>query len=314
MNSGASESGPSYCSECVVCGSHDSLVIEPRKTLAYSCCKSCGHCVQLVEEGRGRDSFERAQSKYYSCTAHAPEPSIVFGEEVIFDRISSLSSFLQCKSHVLEVGPGRGHIVEWLLSKGHNVTAVEHSVLLASELEKRAHAEVRVGEFESMSMESGHFDVFCSFHVIEHVIDPLSHLSKAYSLIRPGGIALIATPNARSWQQILFPSLSPNFDSAHLYVFSPASLCAISERAGWKVVKVRTPEFTMGWLRVLSKGLRRLREEDEETTAGKYSKKTSSVMNLVLRIIVIASFPVRYFQQVLGYGNEVLVVLRKPCE
>jgi 2-polyprenyl-3-methyl-5-hydroxy-6-metoxy-1,4-benzoquinol methylase len=304
--------GLTSADRCAACGSIDVSLLEPRISLFYSCCKACGHCLQLMEAGDGSGSFERAQIKYYGDTSQFSfnEPNL-FDREVIADRALVLNTVLQVGDDVLEVGPGGGHVLRWLTSMGHRVTAIEHSAALASELTKFTSANVKVGDFESLSID-GPFDVFCSFHVIEHVTDSHTHLSKAYALVRPGGFALVATPNARSWQQILFPALSPNFDSAHLCVFSPASLRSLCEKSGWQVIRVETPEFSAGWLRVLTKGLRRLRNESEEDTAGKYSRANSPFMWLVSKIIQIVTLPFRSLQRISGYGNEIFVVLRKP--
>ncbi|NBR68254.1 MAG: methyltransferase domain-containing protein, partial [Actinobacteria bacterium] len=35
-------------------------------------------------------------------------------------------------------------------------------------------------------------------HVLEHVLDPLDAVQRAYAWLRPGGMVLAAVPNARS--------------------------------------------------------------------------------------------------------------------
>lgn len=298
---------------CPICASFNGQRVQPRESLVYYCCKSCSHCTQVFEAGASSAAFETAQGKYYGPTFQAFSGELsLFEREVIAARASLLDSVIRTPGNVLEVGPGGGHVVAWLLSRGHRVTAVEHSSALAIELAKHVRAEIKIGEFESMHLEDGPFDLFCSFHVIEHVKDPVAHLSKAFMLVRPGGFAIVATPNSRSWEQIFFPLLSPNFDLAHLHVFSPDSLRTACEKSGWKVVRISTPEFSPGWLRVLTKCLRRLRNENEEDTAGKYSQTTSVAMMILAKTIQIVTSPFRFFQRILGYGNEVLVLLQKP--
>ena len=106
--------------------------------------------------------------------------------------------------------------------------------------------------------------------------------------------------------------LSPNYDSAHLRVFSPDSLCKLAQNAGWQVQEVITPEFTMGWLRVLSKILRRIKSEHEESTAGKYAGAVTDKQRGIFRIANFVTMPVRAVQARLGGGNELFLVLRKP--
>lgn len=308
--------GSDICSErvCIACSSNDVFFIKIRPELEYQSCRACGHCTQVMRHDTHLNFFEIAQEKYYGNASHSFSTQLtVFEREVLACRATVINNFLKTPSKVLEIGPGGGHVLNWLLSRKHKVTAIEHSSSLAHQLAKYQCDQIVVGEFESLEIRPNEFDAICSFHVIEHVRDPMLHLSRALSVVRPGGYAFVATPNAWSWQQLLFPKLSPNFDSAHLYVFSSASLRRMCEEAGWIVLRDDTPEFSMGWLRVLSKGLRRLRNEDEEDTAGKYSQTSSSLIKFIFTIARIGTSPVRFLQHILKRGNEVFFVLQKPA-
>lgn len=45
----------------------------------------------------------------------------------------------------------------------------------------------------------GPYDVVTAFQVLEHLVDPLGFLLDLKSLVRPGGLVIIAVPNARSF-------------------------------------------------------------------------------------------------------------------
>ncbi len=302
---------------CVACKSVSTKLVTPRNSLHYVCCTSCGHCTLdgtlLENASQNADAFEAAQDKYYGEESILITPDLnAFESEIINKRKSTIAPYLTSPAKVLEVGPGAGHILRWLLSQGHSPTAVEHSQALARALTASFSIPMMVGEFEKLPVEKNAFDAFFSFHVIEHVRDPLAHLVAAFDAVRPGGLGFIATPNARSLQQLAFPSLSPNFDSAHAYVFSPESLRHFAERAGWRVLAQRTPEYTPSWLRVATKAVRRMKGEDEEATAGKYAAQASSKMRLAAKIAAIVSWPLRAIQSRLRYGNEIFFVLVKP--
>lgn len=298
---------------CPSCGKSRLQLVTPRQGLSYNCCRHCGHCT-LVETAEHIDeAFEHAQEKYYgeSSILLLNEPTI-FESETLDQRGLALGRNLNAGSNVIEVGPGAGHIMGWLLSHNHSIVAVEHSPVLAKQLEERYKTRVLTGEFEVLDLSDSSFDAFCSFHVIEHVRNPLAHLTKAVSLVRPGGIAFVATPNSKSWEQILFESMSPNFDSAHIFVFSPISLGKLATDAGWEVVSIDTPEYSSNWIRVVTKMVRRCRREDEESTAGKYSVASSPFSRLLFNAIRFCSAPFRFIQSRMGYGNEIFMVLRKP--
>ena len=297
---------------CVVCGSANTIVLKVHSRLSYNCCQSCWHCELINPDGNMVTSFESAQEKYFGDTSllvHTkPNP---FDEEILSVRKNLVGPVLSVSSDVLEVGPGSGAFSIWLSDHGHRVICVEQSKVLAKKLAERIPTSIVSDEFENSDIDKESIDVFCSFHVIEHVRDPLVHLQKALGVVKTGGLAFIATPNAGSWEQRFFPLLSPNFDSAHLRVFSQASLYRLCEEAGWSVEHVITPEHSIYWMRVVTKLLRRAKGEDEEETAGKYAGQNSVVINTIGRVVRIITYPLRSVQKNLGGGNELFLILKK---
>lgn len=299
---------------CVSCGRIRLRALRLRNELIYDVCMSCSHCEkQSSANGTPDTAFEDAQEKYFGDRSAILEVSdSPFEQEILHNRQKILGRHLPSNCSVLEVGPGGGAILDWLKNNDYNATVVEHSCVLAERLAKRFSAKVHSGEFETIDLGHDAYDAFCSFHVIEHVRDPQSHLQKAFEVVKPGGLAFVATPNARSWEQRIPGNLSPNYDSAHLRVFSEGSLTKLCAEAGWTVQQFVTPEYTVGWLRVVSKLLRRVKGEDEEATAGKYASATSIKMKAAFRFAQVLTFPVRALQVLTGGGNELFFVLYKP--
>lgn len=298
--------------ECEGCGRGAVDLCQLRPGLAYMICGGCGHCAIDVAS-QTEDEFERAQDHYFghgSILLQA-EPSAI-DREILETRLKVISARLTPHSRVLEVGPGAGFLAQALKHRGYILKAIEHSPVLAQALRERFGLEVETGAFESHIQNRAGFDAFCSFHVIEHVPDPLRHLQAGFRAVQSGGLGFVATPNAQSWQQRLFPRLSPNFDEAHSRVFSPHSLKLLCVQAGWEVVDEQTPEYTSAWLRVLSKGLRRLKHEDEVGSAGKYAAAATSRFDWVFHFLRLITSPARLIQRRLKGGNELFFVLRKP--
>lgn len=299
--------------QCEVCAEALTKVVRIRTGLDYIVCDACNHSVLSTGDQSIMETFHASQDKYFGQSTVLIEAcDSPFEAEVLRGRQTIVSRFVTAPARLLEVGPGAGSFLRWAQEQGHGLTAVEDSALLAQALVKTTSARVIVGSFESGGLEEASHDVFCSFHVIEHVPDPRAHLAEARRVVRVGGLAFIATPNASSWQQRFFRRMSPNFDSAHLRVFSLESLRCLASEAGWKVIYAQTPEYTSGWLRVVSKFLRKLRGEDEEVTAGKYLTGMSSRrMRLIVALIRFVSWPMRAVQTRMNGGNEILLVLRR---
>lgn len=298
---------------CPVCGGHDLKLTALSRRPTYYSCNDCGHNFIKLETNNQKEKFAEAQSQYYGEESILLDYGLsTFEDEIMRVRFGVLRKFLRQPSKVIEVGPGAGHVLKWLADSGLQVTAVEHSSILSKQLASRLNLSVINAEFETHDFGQAAFDAFCSFHVIEHVSDPLVHLSKALEIVRPGGLAFVATPNATSWEQRVAPALGPNFDAAHLHIFSPESLTRACKKIGWEVVLLETPESAGGWARVLSAFVRVVRKEDASRTAGKYARSPSTIIKAVAGIFQFVTVPIRCLQRRLGAGNEIFVVLRKP--
>jgi 2-polyprenyl-3-methyl-5-hydroxy-6-metoxy-1,4-benzoquinol methylase len=297
-------------SPCIVCGSFNLFNVVINSKLSYCLCEACGHCKLLVSSNSV--AFENAQKKYFSekfQTLTGFSTTQVDNNNKF--KLSILSNLFHRPGKVIEVGPGVGLFADKLFQKGHEITLIEHSRDLVNLLRNKNKFIVYEGEFETMTIKNNMFDLFVSLHVIEHVVDPVQHLSKAIEIVKPGGYALIATPNARSWQQRLFPLFSPNFDSAHLRVYSLDSLKTSCEKVGWIVKAQYTPEPVTGWIRVITKVIRRIRNEDEEITAGKYSAQLSKKLSYLISLFSLISYPFRIIQEKFFGGNEIILICQK---
>jgi SAM-dependent methyltransferase len=277
--------------------------------LEYSFCISCGH-EKKVFLLAPLDDYNNNQSIYFgSDSSLIVSTPNYFDKITLYHRINVLSAFISNNSKILEVGPGSGFLSGYLIKEGHDVVLFEKSGSLAFELRKKFQKNVIEIGLEEYSGNDIEADIFIAFHVIEHVLDPKIFLSSALHLVKVGGYAFIATPNSRSLIHNLFKRLSPNYDEAHFNIFSEKSLVRFCEEAGWHIVRVETPEFSVDWLRVFSKFIRRIRGEDESLTAGKYADKKSFLP--VVKIFQILSFLPRLLVRKLKLGNELFVVLRR---
>lgn len=306
----ASDTGSNVCS---ICGHAGLTVLQIAENLTYDVCGNCGVCRKHVQHSALQD-FEYSQNAYYEDTKEDPfaEPVAVMHERMA-RRAGIMRRFIEAGTSALEIGPGGGQVAEWLMQRECRYLSCEISTDLTEKLSAR-NIPVIHGEFEKLDFAEA-YDMVLSFHTIEHIPRPEAQLEKAFSIVKPGGWFIIATPNAKSWQQRLFPLLSPNFDFGHLHVFSRDSLKIMAENAGWRVHSFTTSEYTSDWLRIVSKLLRRYRGEDEVSSAGKYSRMAASgAAGRVITAIAAVTMPFRKAQSLLQGGNEIVVVLQKPGE
>jgi 2-polyprenyl-3-methyl-5-hydroxy-6-metoxy-1,4-benzoquinol methylase len=101
--------------------------------------------------------------------------------------------------NALEVGCGEGRGVEVLLNKAASFTAIDKIEEALQVLQQK----FPQGKFISMNippfgeLQDNTYDCVVSFQVIEHIRDDVRYLQEIRRVLKPGGIALLTTPNRK---------------------------------------------------------------------------------------------------------------------
>lgn len=140
---------------------------------------------------------------------------------------------------VADCGCGGGLLLDLVKAKTVGLTlAVEPFQGYHQSLRERGHEVFTSTDEAQKGGWGGEVDLALSFHVIEHVNDPVAFLQGVRALVRPGGLAFVLTPN---WDDILVrldPARMHSFfyRQVHNYYFTSQALRGVSEMAGWTVV------------------------------------------------------------------------------
>lgn len=283
-------------------------------TISYLECLECHYWVQqrTAAGDDKKNQFEAEQRKFYEEDSLLLSPTFpTLSSEITARRVATILRHLPAGSSIIEAGPGAGEVLLELASRGYHTSAVEHSPVLANRLSQLSGAPVQVGDFADQSLPEAAYDAYCSFHVIEHVVDFRKHLDVARRCVRTGGLAFIATPNALGWEQRLPFRLSPNNDSSHFQLFSRQALLRVMRDTGWEAVATYTPSYAIAWLRVITKIIRRVRGLDEGATGGHFARSTNPKLGAAVSIFSSATRPFRTMQERLDAGNELFLVAKR---
>jgi len=135
----------------------------------------------------------------------------VYTTEIASDKITSDNPIHQrllkayylaqpyINGNVLEIGCGEGRGLDLLAPASDEYTALDKIQEIIDRLES-SYPKIKFiqGSIPPMSMlESDTYDVVISFQVIEHIEDDKSYLEEIHRVLKPGGKAIITTPNIK---------------------------------------------------------------------------------------------------------------------
>ena len=101
------------------------------------------------------------------------------------------------KDKILEIGSGKGHILNTLRNKGFNVIGVELSQEFVNEIKNQYGDRLSVIKIEDerLPFPDGSFDKVISFDVLEHIPDTDLHLQEVRRVLRNNGLYCFGIPN-----------------------------------------------------------------------------------------------------------------------
>lgn len=162
-----------------------------------------------------------------------------------------LSRGLPSGGSVLDVGCGRGYLLQAMANEGLETHGFEVSDTAAAGLDPRV--QLRVGNsLMDADYPDGRFDLIVLWHVFEHLPNPRETLEEIRRILKPGGRVAIAVPNFASLQARIFGPAWFHLDlPRHLYHFTPQGLRRMATDAGLQVENERhfsLRQNPFGWL------------------------------------------------------------------
>jgi SAM-dependent methyltransferase len=166
-------------------------------------------------------------------------------------KVKLVSRLVSGKS-LLDVGAGTGHFLKRAQDNGFSVLGLE-----PDEDARRVAQEqngVQLKTLESLyELQPGAYDCVTMWHVLEHVYNLQEDAKQIASLVKSGGVWIIAVPNHTSFDARHYGPFWAAYDvPRHLYHFSPASVVPFVEQFGFSLEEMRPMKFDAYYVSMLS--------------------------------------------------------------
>jgi 2-polyprenyl-3-methyl-5-hydroxy-6-metoxy-1,4-benzoquinol methylase len=296
-------------------------------TVAY--CDECGLDVTTPQPA-AEEMAAYYPSGYYGAVEDRRFPHIV---ETLQNALYSLrvreveAVANKGPGRVLDVGCGRGVLLQEFRRRGWEVQGTELSAQAASYARQTFQIPVEIGTLETLHFPANHFDAIALWHVLEHVTNPRALLTEINRILKPDGVLLVAVPNFGSLEARVTKDKWFHLDvPRHVTHFSQATLEGALNRSGFEVRHTSgfAPEydffsFIQSALNLC--GLRHnllydiVRGKQAKVLSGEPSPWWQVAASLVLGALLgLLSVPATLVAGFIGQGGTISVLAVKPTK
>ncbi|MCX5888272.1 MAG: class I SAM-dependent methyltransferase, partial [Deltaproteobacteria bacterium] len=224
---------------CKLCGNNESSLIQVGARHAQEaeirCCNTCE--LVFLSPQPSQDELELYYANRYR--EEYLEPPVAERHRNDLDeaylRVQRLLPRLRPETRLLEVGSGSGAFLYAVRPYVREVMGVEPDAASRSWLKQTLGLNMLEKIPQAGSGQEA-FDLVVSFHVLEHILDPVEVLGKLKKMLKPGGELIVEVPNVADALVGVYrvPSYRQfYYQTAHLYYFSKQTLALALEKAGY---------------------------------------------------------------------------------
>jgi len=228
---------------CPVCGEVSSTRVanidRRLKRLPTVACDGCGllYTNPMPDEADLEAYYRRLYRLDYQMVVSPTDRHIRKRSAQASRRADIVARMLPRDARTLDFGAGSGEFVLTMSQRGFDAYGFEPGEGYASHARSLLGDRILHMRWQDISFER-RFDLVTSFHVLEHLRDPVAALTAAARWVRPGGLIYVEVPDAvAQLRRKGFGSLH----FAHLIGFNQHNLQHAAARAGLAVMHVVGP-------------------------------------------------------------------------
>lgn len=169
-------------------------------------------------------------------------------------RLKRIAKKIGSKKYLLDLGSALGDCLLEAKSLGWTDTLGLEPSKYACEASIKRGVNAVCSTLEKSKLKSNQFNVITSQDVLEHVLDPISHLNEAKKILKSKGYLFIITPNITgSWAKILGSRWYHYKPGEHINYFSPKSITRALTMVGFENIEVHPTYHIMSLEYVLNR-------------------------------------------------------------
>jgi 2-polyprenyl-3-methyl-5-hydroxy-6-metoxy-1,4-benzoquinol methylase len=228
----------SMVDECCFCGTRE---FRPAFTKDGSRYGRCAGCSFLKNDSPSNANFdqdlEAYEPAYLEYLDNGPE------DEAQFAGLRHWMEFCGAVAgaRVLDVGCGSGKFVRYLRRQHFQAFGVEPANVLFERFlrSQEFFFGATLDEFVLSSGTAPRYDIVTALDVVEHVADPVSVIMRASTIMKPGGLLFLTTPDAGSLAARALGKHWPHYNKYHLSLMQIGHIKALAAKADLQIISIR---------------------------------------------------------------------------
>lgn len=260
---------------CPLCNARDVGVYHDQGYRRVVRCGSCRftftdplptreHKIELERQAYRGELLPEVADFFRNCHRDFRDDPVIRGFRDALDWIAAnVTGGTRAKpGKLLDVGPGTGIFLHLSRGKGWEPFGIDVCPESAEKAKTEFDIRVDVGDFERFAYGAESFDAVTMLDVLEHTVDPLGFLRRAYEVLRPGGVLYVAVPNQRCLMTVLLDRwiraglpgreffMERLYVEPHVSYFCPQTLRAMLEKVGFEMAGIRGGNVYLGRYRL----------------------------------------------------------------
>lgn len=167
-------------------------------------------------------------------------------------KLKLINSFSAEDKNLLDIGCGTGDFLQIAQQNKWTVSGIEPNEKARTIANKKTGNAVFEAD-QLLKFKPNSFNIITLWHVLEHLPKLEEHISILKSLLKPGGILIIAVPNYKSYDAKYYKEFWAAYDTPrHLWHFSQTTISKLVAKEKMKVVKTLPMKFDSYYVSLLS--------------------------------------------------------------